>query len=149
MTKAQKTLNEVQNILKEHEASDELTLAIIKLLAPKRGEGSLTNTPLTDEDGNITHYWCRLHERYELVENMVMSNGVSKGMSKAALSAWSKRNSAIKKLESESVQALMDGDFEVAQAKAQEVKEAKKTLNDPASYDYEEDWKNYEANKTK
>lgn len=147
MTKAEQTLQDVNAVLAKYEASEELTTALRVLLAPKRGNGSLSNTPLLDEEGNITHYWCRIHERYEVVDDMVMSNGVSKGQCKASLSAWTRNNAAIKKLESESVAALMEGNFEEAQAKAEKVKELKNVLNEPSSYNYDEDWKVYNANK--
>ena len=146
MTKAQ-ILEAVKATLQEHNASEELTLELVQLLSPKRGEGSLGNSPLTDDSGNITHYWCRLHERYEVVEDMIISNGKSKGQCKAGLSAWTRNNSAIKKLEGEATQALMDGDFETAQAKALEVKEAKAVLNESSNYDYDTDWAIYNENK--
>ena len=107
-------------------------------LAPKSGGGSLTNPPKI-EDGKIVEAWCRFHERYEVVEDMVMSKDKSKGYCKSSISLWNKTNSQIKSIDAKASDALTKGDFEEAQAFAKEAKELKDTFNLPAFYDYDRD----------
>jgi hypothetical protein len=136
--------SEVSSILENTEISEnvknELQAVIDNYLKPKSGGGSQLNPPLKDDEGNITHYWCRLHQMYEPVEDMVISNGKSKGYCKASISKWNKANSKIKKLEAEATSLLLDGKPEEAMTKANEAKELKAVFNSPSYYDYVEDW---------
>ncbi len=113
----------------------ELFAIVDNYLKPKSG-GSSAHPPILDEDGNIVEAWCRFHERYEVVEDMVISNGKSKGYCKAGISHWNKNQSAIKKLESEAIGALTKGDFDAAKDFSEKAKELKDTLD----YDYERYW---------
>jgi len=124
---------------------EELLNIIDANIAPKSGGGSSTHPPKLDEDGNIVEAYCRYHQRYEGVDNMVMSQGKSKGYCKASISLWNKTNSTIKRLDSEAVDAMSAGDFDKAQKIAQESKELKDAFNAPEFYDYDRDWANFNA----
>jgi len=106
-------------------------------LRPKSG-GNAMNPP--KEIDGIMHYYCRFHQRYEPQEDMVISKDKSKGYCKASISKWNKINSQIKKLDSKAVEAMANGDFEKAQELAKEAKALKGSLNNPETYDYEQDW---------
>lgn len=125
--------------------SEELMNLLEAKLAPKSGGGSMLNPPKLNEDGTIIEAYCRFHERYEVVENMVISNGKSKGYCKASISLWNKTNSEIKKLNSESVDFMANGDFEQAQEVAKKAKELKDTFNEPKFYDFDRDWDKFNA----
>ena len=122
----------------------ELLSTLETILAPKSA-GSI-NPPKLDEDGNIIEAFCRFHNRYEVVSDMVMSAGKSKGYCKASISLWNKTNSKIKKLESEAVAFMSEADFDSAQEKATEAKELKAIFNSPDFYDYDRDWEAFGAN---
>ena len=94
MTKTQ-TWVEVQKLLENNKASKALKEALEELLAPKSA-GSMANPPKLDKDGNIVEAYCRFHQRYEKVEDMVVSQGKSKGYCKASISLWNKTNAKIK-----------------------------------------------------
>jgi len=137
MTKKQ-LWEEVQTLMVTHKANKKLQEAMKELLEPKQGGGSSQNPP--QEIDGVMHYYCRFHECYEPQEHMVMSKDKSKGYCKASISKWNKTNSHIKKLDSEVANLVADGNFEEAQAKAQNAKELKSELNDPKYYNFEEDW---------
>ena len=99
--------------------------------------------PKLDDEGNIVESWCRFHKRYEVIEDMVISKGKPKGYCRASISKWNKTNSNIKKLDSEAVEAMSEGNFEEAQEIALKSKELKGLLNSPDYYDYDEDWANF------
>lgn len=110
-------------------------LSILEInLAPK-SSGSI-NPPILNDEGEIVEAYCRFHQRYEKVEDMVISNGKSKGYCKAGISRWNKNQTKVKSLDSEALAAMTDGDFDTAQAKALEAKETKESL----TYDYDADW---------
>ena len=138
------TVTQINELLENSKVSkkfkEELFTILENNLAPKKGGGSMAHPPKLDEDGNIVEAWCRFHERYEPVENMVISNGKSKGYCKASISLWNKTNSNIKKLDSQAVEAMAEGDFETAQELAKEAKELKDNFNKPEFYDYDRDW---------
>jgi len=139
--------NQVTELLAANKVSKKFSEALMLLLeaniAPKKGGGSSINPPILNEDGSIKEAWCRFHNRYEKVEDMVISQGKSKGYCKAAISLWNKTNSNIKKLDSQAVDAMSDGDFENAQRIAKEAKDLKDNFNKPEFYDYDRDWANF------
>jgi len=141
MTKTNQWI-EVQKLLEDNKASKALKEALELLLAPKSG-GSSANPPKVDKDGNITEAYCRYHERYEKVENMVMSQGKSKGYCKASISLWNKINSDIKKLNNLVSEAVGQGDIELAQKHSKEVTALKAKHNDVKTYDFDRDWKTF------
>jgi benzoyl-CoA reductase/2-hydroxyglutaryl-CoA dehydratase subunit BcrC/BadD/HgdB len=130
----------VENSKVSKKFSEELLLILETNIAPKNGGGSSLNPPKLDEDGNIVEAYCRYHQRYEKVEDMVISNNKSKGYCKASISLWNKTNSEIKKLDSSAVDAMSDADFDKAQEIAKKAKELKDNFNKPEFYDYDRDW---------
>ena len=121
--------------------SESLMLILSNHLAPKSGGSA--NSPILDEEGNIVEAYCRFHKRYEIAENMVISQGKSKGYCKAGISAWNRNQSKVKALESEALAAMTKGNFEDAQAKSVEAKVLKDTLE----YDYDADWASFKPSK--
>ena len=145
MTKTQ-IWEEVQKLLTTNQTKEvankkEVLLynALELLLAPKSGGNNTLNPPKEIE--GIMHYYCRFHAQYEPQESMVMSQDKSKGYCKASISIWNKTNSSIKKLDSQMSELVSKGEFEKAQEIALESKALKTSLNDPKSYDFDEDWK--------
>lgn len=143
-TNKTQTWNDVQALLEAHQNKEKpskkeiaLKEALELLLAPKTSGGSAN--PPQEIDG-VMNYYCRFHQVYEPLEDMVMSKGNSKGYCKASISKWNKTNANIKKLDAQ-VQALVtEGNFEEAQAIAQESKGLKDGLNSPENYNVELDW---------
>jgi hypothetical protein len=129
--------SEVQAILTQHKAKGALVEALEAILAPKQGGGS--SNPPKEIDG-VMHYYCRFHQAYEAEEKMVMSGGKSKGYCKASISVWNKRNSALKRKEAEISELVMAGDFVQAKECSEELQVMKAELNDPKSYNLENDW---------
>jgi len=137
--------NEVAELLDNSKVSKKFSEELMNILeshiAPKNGGGTMLNPP--KEIDGVMNYWCRFHERYEPVQDMVMSNDKSKGYCKAAISLWNKTNSEIKKLDSQAVDFMSDGDFDSAQEIAKQAKELKDNFNKPEFYDYDRDWDNF------
>ena len=123
--------------------ADELCQLITELTAKKSRE---LHPPRINDDGE-TEYYCRFHKKYYLEADMVMSNGKSKGYSKAAIAVWNKRNAAIKKLAIEVSDLVAKDDFEAAKVKNAELAKLKAELNDPATYDVEANEAAFKANK--
>lgn len=117
---------------------EQIQAVLDEYVKPKSGGGNVINPP-KEIDGK-KYYFCRFHQCYEPEEDMVMSKGKSKGYCKAAISKWNKLNSQIKKLDMEASELLLEGKMEEAQAKAQEAKKLKDKLNLPSTYNYVEDW---------
>lgn len=128
---------QVQELLVANKAKPALIEALEAILAPKQGGGS-TNPP--KEIDGVMHYYCRFHQTYEPEINMVMSVGKSKGYCKASISVWNKRNATIKKLEAEISELVILGDIEQARECSSELQIAKKELNEPSTYNLENDW---------
>ena len=122
---------------KKAEALQEL---IKELLAPKARASQ--NPPRQNKDGEL-EYFCRFHQCYYTSDKMVMSNGKSKGYCKAAISKWNKLNAQIKKLSAQSSELLLQGKVEEASKLANEMQELKAILNEPSTYNKEEDWANF------
>lgn len=129
-----------QELLVEHKASKKLSQALEELLAPKTSGGSI-NPPM--EIGGVMNYYCRFHQQYEPIDNMVMSGGKSKGYCKASISKWNKTNAQIKKLDAQVQEFVTNGEFERAQEKAKESQDLKAILNAHESYNYEQDWADF------
>ena len=141
--KVQKEINELLEANKSSKKfSESLLLLLENNLAPKKG-GSSINPPKLNEDGDIIEAWCRFHQRYEVVNDMVISNGKSKGYCKAAISLWNKTSAYIKKCDAKAVEYMANGDFENAQEEALESRELKEKFNKPEFYDYDRDWEEF------
>lgn len=141
-TNKQTTWEQVQEVLAANKHNKALYEALEAILAPKQGGG--TSNPPKMIDGEM-HYFCRFHQTYEPESKMVMSSGKSKGYCKASISVWNKRNSAIKRKETEISELVMAGDFVQAQECTVELKAMKEELNDPKTYDLVVDWANFET----
>lgn len=151
-TKTQ-TWNSVQNEVAElldnskiAKGTREALMALLEThLAPKSGGGSTANPPKLDEDGNIVEAWCRFHQRYEVVEDMVMTNDKSKGYCKASISVWNKANKAIKDAQAKVSDFLEDDKLSEAQELNNTIKAMKDALNSTDSFDYDTDWAAFNA----
>lgn len=120
--------------------SEALMQLLSELLAPKASASQ--NPPRTNKDGEL-EYFCRFHQCYYTSDKMVMSNGKSKGYCKAAIAKWNKLNAQIKKLSAQSSELLLQGKVEDASKLANEMQGLKAILNEPNTYNKEEDWANF------
>ena len=106
-------------------AEQERVLAIISdTFAPKAGGGQTQNPSYYDEDLQSQMYYCRYLAQYCTEDEMVMSNGKSKGYSKSAISRWTKAGKEAKQLQEKALKLLLDGKLVEGQdlnAKAEEL----------------------------
>ena len=136
------SMNDVFETNKVSKKVQELLLTIVETnLKPKKGGGVSTNPP--KEIDGVMNYYCRFHQKYEPVQDIVMSQEKSKGYCKASISLWNKTNSRIKKLDSQAVELMTSGDFDKAQEIAIQAKELKDSYNTPEFYDYDRDWSEF------
>ena len=138
----QAVTSDLQEFFKEHKiptTKQEGLLNIIDEYLKPKSSGAI-NPPKLDKDGNIIEAYCRFHQRYEKVGDMVTSNGKSKGYCKAGISNWNKRQKTIKQLQAQVTGYIDEDDFEKAKKLSNEVKELKETINDPKTFDYDADW---------
>lgn len=88
----------------------ERVLAIISdTFAPKAGGGQTINPSYYDETLGAQMYYCRYLAQYCTEDEMVMSNGKSKGYSKSAISRWTKAGKEAKQLQEKALKLLLDG----------------------------------------
>lgn len=88
----------------------ERVLAIISdTFAPKAGGGQTINPSYYDETLMAQMYYCRYLAQYCTEDEMVMSNGKSKGYSKSAISRWTKAGKEAKQLQEKALKLLLDG----------------------------------------
>ena len=100
-------LNEAQF---KSKAEQERVLAIISdTFAPKAGGGQTINPSYYDETLGAQMYYCRYLAQYCTEDEMVMSNGKSKGYSKSAISRWTKAGKEAKTLQEKALKLLLDG----------------------------------------
>ena len=91
-------------------AEQERVLAIISdTFAPKAGGGQTINPSYYDETLQSKMYYCRYLAQYCTEDEMVMSNGKSKGYSKAAISRWTKAGKEAKTLQEKALKLLLNG----------------------------------------
>lgn len=91
-------------------AEQERVLAIISdTFAPKAGGGQTINPSYYDETLGAQMYYCRYLAQYCTEDEMVMSNGKSKGYSKSAISRWTKAGKEAKTLQEKALKLLLDG----------------------------------------
>ena len=124
----------VEAILKDAKVKNAAEL-FEQIIAQSREQsfGASANPP--KEIDGVTHYYCRYTAKYYPLEQMVVSNGKSKGYSKIGISAWTKVNAAIKKLDAQIADCLRDDTLEKAKElniKRQMLKDA---LNQPSTYE--------------
>lgn len=91
-------------------AEQERVLAIIdENFAPKAGGGQVQNPSYYDEDLQSQMHYCRYLAQYCTQDEMVMSNGKSKGYSKAAITRWTKAGKEAKQLQERALKCLLEG----------------------------------------
>lgn len=91
-------------------AEQERVLAIIdENFAPKVGGGQVQNPSYYDEDLQSQMHYCRYLAQYCTEDEMVMSNGKSKGYSKVAISRWTKAGKEAKQLQEKALKCLLEG----------------------------------------
>lgn len=134
---------QVEELIKVHKIKPKAAEALAMLLSPKAGGGTSQHPPKLDDKGNIVEAWCKYHECYEPVGNMVMSNDKTKGYCKAAASKSNRLRKESKELDSKVIVLMSDGKFEEAQKLATEAKELSKNLNSPSLYNLKEDWEEF------
>ena len=113
MTKTQ-TFEFLTTLLKDAEFKSkdekERVLAIITdTFAPKAGGGQTSNPSYYDETLGTQMYYCRYLAQYCTEDEMVMSNGKSKGYSKSAITRWTKAGKDAKLLQEKALKLLLDG----------------------------------------
>lgn len=91
-------------------AEQERVLAIISdTFAPKAGGGQTINPSYYDETLQSQMYYCRYLAQYCTQDEMVMSNGKSKGYSKSAIARWTKAGKDAKSLQEKALKLLLEG----------------------------------------
>ena len=115
MTKTQ-TFEFLTTLLNDTEfkskAEKERVLAIITdTFAPKAGGGQTINPSYYDEKLQAQMHYCRYLAQYCTEDEMVMSNGKSKGYSKSAISRWTKAGKKAKTLQEKALKLLLDGKY--------------------------------------
>lgn len=91
-------------------AEQERVLAIISgTFAPKAGGGQTINPSYYDETLGAQMYYCRYLAQYCTEDEIVMSNGKSKGYSKSAISRWTKAGKEAKTLQEKALKLLLAG----------------------------------------
>lgn len=86
-----------------------LMAELLEKYTPKAGGGQVQN-PSYEEDGVTMHY-CRYLTIYRPEDEMVMSNGKSKGYSKIAISRWTKAGKDAKVLQESALKKLLAGNI--------------------------------------
>ncbi len=88
--------------------------------------------------------FCRLHNRLEPYENMVIdSYGKSKGVCKAGQWRWQIYYRNICQLSKQRTHQITNKDFQLADETTKQIENLKRKLNSVISYDYDKDWTEY------
>ena len=91
-------------------AEKERVLAIITdTFAPKAGGGQTSNPSYYDETLQSQMHYCRYLAQYCTEDEMVMSNGKSKGYSKSAIARWTKAGKDARQLQERALKLLLNG----------------------------------------
>lgn len=91
-------------------AEQSRVLAIIEeKFAPKAGGGQVQNPSYYDEELQSQMYYCRYLAQYCTEDEIVMSNGKSKGYSKSAIARWTKAGKDAKILQEKALKMLLAG----------------------------------------
>lgn len=115
MTKTQ-TFEFLTTLLNDTEfkskAEKERVLSIISdTFAPKAGGGQTQYPSYYDEILQSQMYYCRYLAQYCTQDEMVMSNGKSKGYSKSAIARWTKAGKEAKTLQEKALKLLLEGNI--------------------------------------
>lgn len=103
-------LNVIEQLVKASGIKADKAEALIASISDKATERvGVSANPPKEVDG-IMHYFCRFTQKYYPKEEMVFSNGKSKGYSKQAISVWNRINAEIKKLQAIISNAILKGE---------------------------------------
>lgn len=101
-------LNVIEQLVKASGIKADKAEALIASISDKATERvGVSANPPKEIDGN---YFCRFTKKYYPKEEMVFSNGKSKGYSKAAISIWNRINAEIKKVQAKLSEGILKGD---------------------------------------
>lgn len=124
---------QVQEILVANKAKQPLIDALESILKPKTG-GGVIQYPTINKDG-INYHYCRYSAIYIVEDEMVLSNGKSKGYSKKAIAKWAKLGKDAQKLNDDAMKLLLDNKIVEGQDKAKEAEELKNKRNYSNQYE--------------
>ena len=132
-TEVTKLMASFEADFKSKKSFNELSNELDKLLKPKAGGGVVQNPMITEND--INYYYCRYTGFYIPEDEMVMSQGKSKGYSKKAIAKWTKAGKEVQTLNDIAMKLLLDGKSEEGKSKALEAEELKTNRNNQNYYD--------------
>lgn len=124
---------EVQEVLVANKAKQTLIDALEAILKPKTGGGVVQYPMKTIDD--INYHYCRYCASYIVEDEMVMSNGKSKGYSKKAIAKWTKLGKDAQKLNDEAMKLLLNNQIVEGQDKAKEADDLKNKRNYSTMYE--------------
>ena len=124
---------EVQKVLVANKAKQALIDALEAILKPKTGGGVVQFPMITQNDKN--YHYCRYCASYIIEDEIVMSNGKSKGYSKKAIAKWTKLGKEAQKLNEEAMKLLLNNQIVEGQDKAKESDELKNKRNYSTMYE--------------
>lgn len=124
----------VEAILKDAKVKNAAELFEQIMAQSKEQSFGVSANPPKEIDG-VLHYFCRYTAKYYPKEEMVFSNGKSKGYSKIGISAWTKVNTAIKKLDSAIADCIQQDDLDTAKMLNNKRQVLKDALNSPSTYE--------------
>ena len=127
-------LNVIEQLVKASGIKADKAEALIASISDKATERvGVSANPPKEIDG-ITHYFCRFTQKYYPKEEMVFSNGKSKGYSKQAISVWNRINAEIKKVQASISDAILKGD-NISDELKERLAFLKDALNATATYE--------------
>ena len=116
-------------------AEQERVLAIISdTFAPKAGGGQTINPSYYDDTLQSQMHYCRYLAQYCTQDEMVMSNGKSKGYSKSAIARWTKAGKEAKTLQEKALKLLLNGQLVEGQDLNAQAEELLLKRNKPEYY---------------
>lgn len=117
-------------------AEQERVLAIISAtFAPKAGGGQVQNPSYYDDTLQSQMHYCRYLAQYCTQDEMVMSNGKSKGYSKSAIARWTKAGKDAKQLQERALKLLLNGKLVEGQDLNAQAEELLLKRNKPEYYE--------------
>ena len=133
----------ITDIAKSFKVAPEALDRIIELVGPQASGSRSVNPPKLNDKGEIVEAYCKYFQRYLPAEQMVISNGKSKGYSKIACAEVNARRKQIVQKEGELSNLILNGKVEEAKKLAKDLEVEKSKLNSPEAYDYDELMKKY------
>lgn len=130
----------ISNASFKSKAEQDRVMSIIETnFAPKAGGGQVQNPSYYDEKLQSQMYYCRYLAQYCTEDEMVISNGKSKGYSKSAIAKWTKAGKEAKQLQEQALKLLLAGNQVEGQELNTKAEELLVKRNKP---EYYEDLKN-------